>query len=132
MKTLNDIKLKIKSVSWPKIETVIGIAKGGIIPATMIAEFLMLPLDFIWVSLRDSQHKPIYDQPQIYNKPKQNLTAKSILLVEDRVKTGTTLNYVKDVLTKKYKKIEIISFAVNGKADISLYDETCFPFPWII
>ncbi|NCB27269.1 MAG: phosphoribosyltransferase, partial [Bacteroidia bacterium] len=27
---------------------------------------------------------------------------------------------------------QIKTFAVNGKADYSLYDETCFKFPWII
>ncbi|HEX7410817.1 MAG TPA: phosphoribosyltransferase, partial [Bacteroidales bacterium] len=24
------------------------------------------------------------------------------------------------------------TFAVNGKADYSLFDETCFTFPWIV
>jgi len=45
------------------------------------------------------------------------------------VKSGTTLTYAMELL-KGAKSIK--TFAVNGKADYSLYDEACFLFPWIM
>jgi xanthine phosphoribosyltransferase len=58
-----------------------------------------------------------------------NVSGKRILLVEDRVKTGATLSYAKELLSGAAL---VKTFAVNGKADYSLFDETCFPFPWIL
>jgi uncharacterized protein len=60
-----------------------------------------------------------------------DVQGKTILLVEDRVKTGNTLNYAKDLLLEAGAKY-IKTFAVNGKADYCLYDELCFRFPWIL
>jgi hypoxanthine-guanine phosphoribosyltransferase len=54
---------------------------------------------------------------------------KNILLVEDRIKTGATVKFAIDLL---HDARQIKTFAVNGKADYSLYDEACFKFPWII
>lgn len=52
-----------------------------------------------------------------------------ILLVEDRVKTGTTLNYARQLLLGAGAAV-VKTFAVNGNADYCLYNEMCFRFPW--
>jgi len=52
---------------------------------------------------------------------------KKIFLVDDRVNTGSTLEYAKKLL-KNSALIE--TFAINGKADYSLYNEECFLMPW--
>ena len=54
---------------------------------------------------------------------------KKILLVEDRVKTGTTLNYARQLLLGAGAAV-VKTFAVNGNADYCLYNEMCFRFPW--
>ena len=54
---------------------------------------------------------------------------KRILLVEDRIKTGTTIKYAQQLLAGA---AEIKTFAVNGNADYCLYNESCFKFPWIL
>jgi xanthine phosphoribosyltransferase len=56
---------------------------------------------------------------------------KRILLVEDRVKTGASLQLAVQLLKEAGANL-VKTFAVNGKADYCLYDESCFRFPWII
>jgi xanthine phosphoribosyltransferase len=46
------------------------------------------------------------------------------------VKTGATLNYAVNLLKDDARLVK--TFAVNGKADYSLYNEDCFRFPWIL
>ena len=53
----------------------------------------------------------------------------TILLVEDRVKTGATVKFAIDLL-QGAKQIK--TFAVNGNAYYALYNEDCFMFPWIL
>jgi len=54
---------------------------------------------------------------------------KKILLVDDRIKSGSTIKLARELL----KEAALIkTFAVNGNADYPLYHETCFRFPWII
>ena len=55
--------------------------------------------------------------------------AKSILLVDDRIKTGSTIKLARELL-KEARSIK--TFAVNGTADYALFDEACFKFPWIL
>ena len=54
---------------------------------------------------------------------------KTVLLVEDRIKTGATVNFALNLLQDAAL---IKTFAVNGNADYELYNEACFRFPWII
>ncbi|HCL56309.1 MAG TPA: phosphoribosyltransferase [Spirochaetia bacterium] len=130
MKMLEDIKARIREIAFPEIDLIVGIARGGIIPAAMLAGFLKKDLDFIWFQYRNDLHQVVFDSPLCVKLPEKPLSGKKILLVEDRVKTGSTLLKAKEELEKKGGKI--ISLAVNGKADISLFDENCFPFPWIM
>ena len=54
---------------------------------------------------------------------------KTILLVEDRIKTGATVNFAIGLLQGA---AQIKTFVVNGNADYALYNESCFRFPWNI
>ena len=54
---------------------------------------------------------------------------KKILLVEDRVKTGTTLNYARQLLLGA-GAAGVKTFGVNGNPRPCLYNEMCFRFPW--
>ena len=48
--------------------------------------------------------------------------------VEDRIKTGASVQFaIKQLQGAKLIK----TFAVNGPADYSLYNEDCFKFPWL-
>jgi hypoxanthine phosphoribosyltransferase len=129
-KSLPEIIEKIKTLQFNEdFDLIVAIANGGIIPGSLLQQKLQIPLEFIRINYRDVNQKPIYDKPKLLRDNDFISEGKKILLVEDRVKTGVTLNYAKQLL----QDAELVrTFAVNGNADYALYDENCFKFPWII
>lgn len=129
-KSWEEIADKIRTVDFAEtFDLVVAIANGGIIPAALINQRLQLRIELLKLSFRNEQQKPIYDAPKLMEEIHLDVTGKTILLVEDRVKTGATLQYAKALLSGAAL---VKTFAVNGKADYSLFDENCFSFPWIV
>jgi xanthine phosphoribosyltransferase len=130
MKTFAEVAQRLREISFAEqFDTVVAIANGGIIPAAMLNQRLGCELFLVKFSLRDAQQKPIYSTPQLLEPLSFDPKGRSILLVEDRVKTGSTLEKAKQLLAAA--KV-LKTFAVNGSADYSLYNEACFKFPWIL
>ncbi len=110
-------------------DIVVAIANGGIVPAGIINQRLNADFQTIKINLRDPQQKPRYDEPKLLSPVDFEFKNKRILLVDDRIKTGSTIKLAKELL----KEAQLIkTFAVNGTADYALFDEICFRFPWII
>jgi xanthine phosphoribosyltransferase len=129
-KPLSEIIDRIKSVEFKEnFDTIVAIAKGGIIPAALLMQKLNVDIEFLWLEFRDETQKPKYDEP-VLTKPINFLFKnKTILLVDDRSNTGKTFKKASELL-KGAKLIK--TCAVNGKSDYSLFDEECFTFPWNI
>ncbi len=108
-------------------DMIVAIANGGIIPAAIINQKLNTEIQLLKINLRDPSQKPKYDSPKLVSPIDFEYRDKTILLVEDRIKTGATVQFAIDLL---HGARQIKTFAVNGKADYSLYDESCFKFPW--
>jgi xanthine phosphoribosyltransferase len=86
-------------------------------------------INLLKINLRDSNQKPIYESPKLMAPIDFDFAGKTILLVEDRIKTGATVNFAKGLLDGARL---IKTFAINGEADYALYNESCFKFPWNI
>jgi uncharacterized protein len=110
-------------------DMIVAIANGGIVPAALLQQKLKIPVELLKISFRDTTHKPLYDTPQLIAPIQFDVTGKKILLVEDRVKTGATLEHARQLLQGAAL---VKTFAVNGPADYPLFNENCFSFPWII
>lgn len=110
-------------------DLIVAIANGGIIPAAILNQRLSIEFQLLRINLRDSQQKPKYENPRLLSPIDFEYEDKSILLVEDRVKTGATLRFAIGLLQGAK---QIRTFAVNGNADYALYNENCFKFPWIV
>ena len=131
-KSFEAIKLRLEEIEFEEpFDLIVAIANGGIVPAALLNQKLGLDLQLLKLNLRDSQQRQLYDKPRLLEQINFDVQGKTILLVEDRVKTGNTLNFAKDLLLEAGAKT-IKTFAVNGKADYCLYDELCFRFPWIL
>lgn len=130
IKTWEELSLKIKTIVFNEsFDLIVAIANGGIIPAALINQRLGLPVHLMKISYRDAKQQPLYDSPKLVDDIGVNIKNKKILLVEDRVKTGATLRYAKELLSEA---AFVKTFAVNGDADYALYNEACFSFPWIL
>lgn len=129
-KSFEALKRRFETVSFEEsFDLMVAVANGGIIPAAMLNQRLNLDLQLLKLHLRDASQKRLYDRPELLEEIRFDVQGKRILLVEDRVKTGTTLAYARQLLEQAGAAM-VKTFAVNGKADYSLYDEACFRFPW--
>ena len=120
-----------KVVFDEKFDLLVAIANGGIIPAAILNQKLDIEIQLLKLHLRDASQKQLFERPQLLEEIKFEVAGRNILLVEDRVKTGVTLNYARALL-EDAGAAKVKTFAVNGKADYCLYDELCFRFPWRI
>jgi len=129
-KTWAEIETAIQDFHFSEqFDLIVAIANGGIIPAALINQRMLIPIELIKLSFRDPTQKPMFDAPKLVAPLTFDPAGKNILLVEDRVKTGATLELAKSILSSA-KLVK--TFAVNGKADYALFDEACFRFPWIM
>ena len=130
-KTFEEISDRFRDIHLEeKFDLIVAIANGGIIPAAILNQKLDVEIQLLKINLRDPNQKPKYESPRLLAPIDFDFKDKTILLVEDRVKTGSTLNYAKSLLMKEAKLVK--TFAVNGNADYFLFNEDCFKFPWII
>jgi xanthine phosphoribosyltransferase len=110
-------------------DMIVAIANGGIIPAAILNQRLEVEIQLLKINLRDSNQQPKYGSPKLLSPIDFEFKNKTILLVDDRIKTGASLRLAVELLQGARL---IKTFAVNGNADYALYDEECFRFPWII
>ena len=129
-KSFEEVLQRFKDIEFNEtFDIIVAIANGGIIPAATINQRLNTGVELLKINLRDPHQIPKYDSPKLVSPIDFDFKDKTILLVEDRIKTGATVKYALELLNEAK---QIKTFAVNGKADYSLYDEECFRFPWII
>jgi xanthine phosphoribosyltransferase len=128
MKSFDEILERFWTISLPDdLDMIVGIAAGGIVPAAILGRRLEKEVHLLYINLRDDAQRPRYDTPKVVRPRSFEIKGKRVLLVDDRVKSGATLATARELLRDA---ASVRSFAVNGKADYSLYDEACFPFPW--
>ena len=129
-KTFEEVAIRFREIVFSEeFDIIIAIANGGIIPAAILNQRLELPIGLLKINLRDANQQIKYEQPKLLESIHFEFKNKTVLLVDDRVKTGQTFQFAINLL-QEAKQIK--TFAVNGKADYCLYDEGCFRFPWII
>ena len=127
-KSWEEILQRFRKIEFQEtFDMIVAIANGGIIPAAILNQRLNIDIQLLKINLRDAERKPIYDIPKLLSPINFNYVDKKILLVEDRIKTGATVQFAIELLKDA---AQIKTFAVNGKADYSLYNEPCFRFPW--
>ena len=129
-KSFAEVLERFRTIEFKEsFDLIVAIANGGIIPAALLNQRLNREIQLLKLNLRDAAQKQLYPQPRLQEEIRFEVKGKTILLVEDRVKTGTTLHYAQQLLADA-KLVK--TFAVNGKADYCLYDEACFRFPWLM
>jgi len=114
---------------FPPTDIVVGIGRGGTVPASLIAHQLVVPLFIASVNYRDDSNQPNRESPEFLDAFSSSFPKGSrILLVDDVSVTGKTL----ELLKKSLKDYAVITFVLKGKADFVLFADikTCVHWPW--
>lgn len=122
------IRAALKSADLPSTDLVVGIGSGGIVLSAMAAYKLNTPLSILWLNYRGPNNQPVHSQPELSQSFSLPLGIKKILLVDDVVVSGKTMETAKAIL----RSTEITTLCLKGKADIVLFPElsTCVQWPW--
>ena len=118
----------LRSAKLPSTDLVVGIGSGGVVPAAMAAYKLRTPMRILWLNYRGIDNVPIHPIPQQSQPFSLPSGTKRILLVDDVVVSGKTL----EVAIKLLPQTEITTMALKGKADIVLFPDiqSCVQWPW--
>ncbi len=110
-------------------DMIVAIANGGLVPAGILNQRMQLEMKVMRINFKDENQRPRYESPKLLQPVDFDFKAKKILLVDDRIKSGSTIVVAREIL-KDAKEIK--TFAVNGNADYALFNESCFRFPWMV
>jgi len=121
------------------LNVIVGIGKSGIIPASILAKRLKINAFYsIIVSLYNEEKPPrkLYQNPKILFSSLDSLEGKKVLVVDDFVHTGATLQMVLHKVANSGAK-EVQSAVVGLRLDASYRPEYfgmtfkgCLWFPW--
>jgi len=86
-----EILRQLQRDAW-RPDYVVGLTRGGLVPANLISQYLEVPMECLKVSLRDD-----------HSQPESNLwmaeyayEGKKILIVDDINDSGATLNWIRE------------------------------------
>lgn len=129
--SFREISQRLAACDFPEVAAVIGIATGGIVPASLVAFHLEKELHLIHINYRNPDNSPRYDQPQLLNAEKLDYPPGTpLLLVDDVSVSGKTLAHAQALL----RDFSITTFTLKGRADLVLFPEvgSCVNWPWKI
>src|SRR5690606_34777781 len=99
LKTFETVMQRFREITFQEqFDMIVAIANGGIIPAAILNQRLNLRMELLRINLRDPSQKPLFERPQLVSPIDFDIKGKTILLVEDRIKTGATVNFAIDLL----------------------------------
>jgi len=127
---IDDLVQEIKNKSSNfKPTHIVGIARGGLIPAVMLSHQLNLPMETLGVSFRDNKathhtkFKPVKDA--------------RYLIVDDINDSGTTFKVVSDIFKNRRLTFATAALVNKEKSDFSVdfygemfYYDDWITFPW--
>jgi len=132
---LAEIAKRIKE-SNIKIDVIVGISRGGLIPARFLSDFLLIPDIKIVAAGFYLGPKQRMDKPVIVSPISEDLTGKTVLLVDDVADTGETIIEVEKHVREKGAKdvyVAVIYVKPWNKARVDFYvkkTSAWIIFPW--
>ncbi len=123
-----EIAQRLKRVALPDVDLVVGIATGGVVPASLAAYELERPLILLHINYRAEDNAPQRDAPLLLGETAVLLPPKRILLVDDVSVSGQTFELARRLLSDHH----VITLALKGTADYVLFPEikSCVQWPW--
>lgn len=112
-----------------RIDGVVGIATGGIVPAALVAQQLHVGLKLIALNYRDEANEPRHPAPQLLSAVPDLGHWRRILLVDDVFVSGRSWHAARALLPAS---VEVLPFVLKGQVDFALIRDIdgCVQWPW--
>ena len=126
--SFQEISRAIRRLTAPPFDLVVGIGRGGIVPASLIAYHLQSDLITARFTYRDDDNQPQHDAPVLRSLDAVPDGVRTVLLVDDVSVTGKTL----EAARQHFDGYAVTTLVLKGRADIVLFPEirTCVKWPW--
>lgn len=125
-----DIARRLAAWRFPeRIDGVVGIASGGIVPAAMVAQRLGVGLRLIALNYRDEANAPRHPAPRLLSAVPDLGDWRRVLLVDDVYVSGQSWRAARALLPAE---VEVLPFVFKGKVDFALIRDIdgCVQWPW--
>lgn len=128
--TFEEISARLHAAPLPRVDVVVGITRGGLVPASLAAHQLRVPLVLVSLNYRDDDNKPRHAAPQLLKPLDFDPAGKRLLLVDDVSVSGSTLRTARELMPGA----DITTLTLKGQADIVLFPEVkpCVHWPWTL
>jgi xanthine phosphoribosyltransferase len=128
--SFNDITARLAAWTFPpKIEGVVGIASGGVVPAALVAMRLRVELKMMALNYRDDANEPRFAEPKLLSSVPDLGLWRRILLVDDVYVSGKSWRAARALLPTS---VDVLPFVLKGKVDFALIRDVdgCVQWPW--
>ena len=132
------IATRIKATAKP-FDLIIGLLRGGTIPATIISHYLDVPMMCIGVRTYDDQSKTgNVDAYQAAHGDIFNLKSKRhirrVLVVDDLADTGDTFKYIKDAYAHLFEEMQTAALYIKSNTSFvpDFYHEKYDANRWLV
>lgn len=128
--SFHDIARRLEAWRFPeRIDGVIGIASGGVVPAALVAQRLGVELKVIALNYRDEANEPRYAEPKLLAPVPVLPGWKRVLLVDDVYVSGKSWHAARALLPAE---LEVLPFVMKGKTEFALIRDVdgCVQWPW--
>ncbi|MDP7975905.1 MAG: phosphoribosyltransferase [Thermoprotei archaeon] len=100
-----------------RVDAVIGISRGGIIPARIISDMLLVR-DFYVYGIKYYSGINERDEIKVVQKPEGNFKNKNVLIVDDIIDSGKTMAFVKKELEDEAASVKLAALLKKPWSEI--------------
>lgn len=140
--TFDDIKSNIKHHvdinSFKNIDCIVGVVRGGVVPATITAYHLDIKeIYFLQISSYTSDVPGLYELYEKIPLDIHKIMDKSVLFIDDIADTGSTIDYISKTYTRYTKSSTFYTCFYKEKSIVKpnfygelVNDDIWVKFPW--
>ncbi len=124
------ISAALRGLRLPAVDCVMGIADGGVVPASLLAHQLALPLYLLRINYRSPDNSPQRPAPELLSHCPDLPPGVRVLLVDDVSVSGQTMALARQLLAPH----PVVTLCLKGQADYVIFPDikSCVNWPWAV